>query len=66
MTLNPSSAAQPLSVGNHIASFGDGQLVRKPNGDFRFIGGNASDRAAAREWVSLSHSEDCQESRSLV
>ena len=34
-----------------IASFGTGRLVRKLNGDYRFLGGTTADRTEAKDWI---------------
>jgi hypothetical protein len=36
-----------------VATFGDTQLVRHVNGPYELCGGSASDRTAAREWISF-------------
>lgn len=38
---------------NHIASFGQAKLVTNATGRVRLLGGSPTDRAEAREWISL-------------
>lgn len=38
---------------NHIASFGQAKLVTNVTGRVRLLGGSSTDRAEAREWISL-------------
>jgi hypothetical protein len=36
-----------------IASFGDANLIRKPDLQYALVGGTAADRAEAEEWISM-------------
>ena len=38
---------------NHIASFGQAKLISNAAGRVRLLGGSPTDRAEAREWISL-------------
>jgi hypothetical protein len=45
------------AVGNVVATFGSGVLVKMRNGQYQFRGGTRHDRLEAKEWISLFASE---------
>jgi hypothetical protein len=48
---------------NTVQQFGRAKLVQHRNGRHELIGGSATDRAAAIEWVSCSHMRLCFQTR---
>jgi hypothetical protein len=40
-----------------VATFGDSQLVRRPNGRYDLCGGSVADDTDAMEWISIFHHE---------
>ena len=53
MRPKPNQPPPDALAGEVIASFGDAQLIKKPDRRYELVGGTEADRAEAEKWISM-------------